>query len=282
MNLANYQPHGDVAVITLDYPPVNGLCLALRQQIVAALKRGYGDGSVKAIVLIGAGKGFCAGGDLNEVGTPAVFVEPAIAAHILPLIESANKPVIAAIHGFAMGGGLEIALTCHYRISKPDALIALPEVKVGLIPPSGTQRLPRLIGLEAALDFIVSAERVKAQNFAGTPLFDQLVEGDLLAAALALAHQVVNEQRPLALVRHRSIIHGDPESFLRSAMEKVKMGPGPFPAVEKAVEALAAAALSKSFDEGMTIAKKLHDDLQQLPETRALSAGFLASRGEKK
>jgi 3-hydroxyacyl-CoA dehydrogenase len=278
MNPAHYELHGDIAVITFDNPPVNGLSLPLRQQIVACLKQAYDDERIKAIVLTGAGKGFCAGGDLKEIGTPAVFIEPAIAAHILPFIEAANKPVIAAIHGFAMGGGLEIALTCHYRISTPEAMIALPEVRVGLIPPSGSQRLPRLIGLEAALDFIVSAERVKAETFAATPLFDRLIGGDVLEAALAFAREMVAEGRPLALVRDRPVACADPDAFLAAAMARVKAQAGGYPAPLKAVEALAAAARAKSFDEGMAIAKKLHDELQSSPEAKALRDSFVAER----
>lgn len=282
MNPAHYDACDGIAVITFDNPPVNGLRLDLRRQIVAYLKQAYDDPGIKAIIMTGAGKGFCAGGDLREIGTPDVFTEPAIARHILPFIESAKKPVIAAIHGFALGGGLEIALTCHYRVSAPDAIVGLTEVRLGLIPPSGSQRLPRLIGLEKALDFIVAAERVKAESLADTRLFDRLVEGPLLDAALAFARQVVAESRPLRLVRDLPIEHPDLDGFIARAMERVKAEAGPWPAPPKAVEALAAAARAKSFDEGMAIAQRLHDELQHAPETKLLRDSFVAERRQQR
>lgn len=154
---AMYHLEHDVAVITLDHPPVNGLCHATRIGIMNALNRALDDASVKAIVVTGAGNAFSGGADIREFGTPAAFAEPSLAT-VIGAIEASAKPVVAAIHSVAMGGGLELALGCHYRLATRDAKIALPEVNLGLLPGAGgTQRLPRAIGLEAALNMIVRA-----------------------------------------------------------------------------------------------------------------------------
>ena len=140
---ADYKVHGDVAVITLNNPPVNGLGLATRVAIAEGLNRADTDAAVKAIVITGAGKAFSGGADIKEFGSPKSLQEPNLLSVILA-IENASKPVIAAVHSVAMGGGLELALGCHYRIAAPGASVALPEVKLGLIPGAGgTQRLPR-------------------------------------------------------------------------------------------------------------------------------------------
>src|SRR5436190_2068911 len=166
---------------------------------------------VAAIVLIGAGNACSGGADIREFGTPKVMVEPTLRT-VLKAIEGSTKPVIAAIHAVAMGGGLELALACHYRVANPGAQIALPEVKLGLLPGAGgTQRLPRVVGLETALNMIVSGAPVSSEKLGPGPspqsgargdvLFDEIVEGDLLAGAQAFARKVVAEKRPLKRVR---------------------------------------------------------------------------------
>ena len=184
-----YQLHGEVAVITLDNPPMNGFSHALRTQIVAGVEQAEADPGVKAIVLIGSARVFSSGADIREFGTPKMLAEPTLRTAI-SVVESATKPVIAAIGGICMGGGLELALGCHFRVVAPRTQVALPEVKLGLLPGAGgTQRLPRLIGLEYALNMIVSGETVPSDQFRGTPLFDEFIEGDLLEGALAFAAQ---------------------------------------------------------------------------------------------
>ncbi|MFM1980397.1 MAG: hypothetical protein RLZ68_1662, partial [Pseudomonadota bacterium] len=174
---AHYQAHGDIAVITLDNPPVNGLGLATRQGITDGLALANADTAVKAIVITGAGKAFSGGADIKEFGSPKALQEPNLLSVILA-IENSAKPVVAALHTVAMGGGLELALGCHYRIAAPGTNIALPEVKLGLIPGAGgTQRLPRALGVEPALNMIVSGEPVKSEMLAMVPgqkLFDKL------------------------------------------------------------------------------------------------------------
>ncbi|HTE95703.1 MAG TPA: enoyl-CoA hydratase/isomerase family protein, partial [Bradyrhizobium sp.] len=156
MSTAIYELHGQVAVITMNNPPVNGLGFDLRRDIVEGLARAEADVNVKAVVLIGSARAFSGGADIREFGSPKASAEPNLNT-VIRILESAKKPVVAAIGGACMGGGLELAMGCHYRVAVKGAQIALPEVKLGLMPGAGgTQRLPRLIGVEAALNMIVS------------------------------------------------------------------------------------------------------------------------------
>src|SRR4030042_81935 len=184
---ADYEVGGDIAVITMNNPPVNGLGLATRSGIFDGLKKAFADGAVKAVVITGAGKAFSGGADIKEFNTPKSFAEPNLLT-VIEAIEAADKPVVAAVHSVAMGGGLELALGFHYRVAGPGAAIALPEVKLGLLPGAGgTQRLPRAVGVEPALNMIVTGNPTPPEKFAGTGLFDRMIEGDLLAGALAFA-----------------------------------------------------------------------------------------------
>ena len=174
---AEYKVHGDVAVITMNNPPVNGLGYATRVAITQGVDQANADPAVKAIVLTGAGKAFSGGADIKEFGSMKATQDPNLLSVILTC-ENSAKPIVAAIHSVAMGGGLELALGCHYRIAAPGANIALPEVKLGLIPGAGgTQRLPRVLGIEPALNLIVSGEPVKSEMLAQLPgqkLFDKM------------------------------------------------------------------------------------------------------------
>ncbi len=153
---ATYEVRGDVAVITMDNPPVNGLGYSTRVGITEGLAKALADTAVSAVVITGAGKAFSGGADIREFGSPKALAEPNLLSVILAL-EASTKPIVAAIHSVAMGGGLELALGCHYRVASPGAQIALPEVKIGLIPGAGgTQRLPRVLGVETARNMIVS------------------------------------------------------------------------------------------------------------------------------
>ena len=165
MSEARYEQRGDVAVITMDNPPVNGLGYELRRGILEGLRRAMADDSVAAVVLTGAGKAFSGGADIREFNTPKAMMEPNLHT-VIRALEAATKPVVAAVHTVCMGGGLELALGCHFRVAAPGAQIALPEVKLGLLPGAGgTQRLPRVIGLEQALNMIVSGTPVKSEKF---------------------------------------------------------------------------------------------------------------------
>src|ERR1700722_8287598 len=177
---ALYTVRGSVAVIELNNPPVNGLSLALRETIVDLMVRALADSQVRAILLMGSERAFSGGADVREFGTPRALQEPNLRT-VIQVIEDSSKPVIAAIAGACMGGGLELALGCHFRLAKPDALIALPEVKLGILPGAGgTQRLPRAVGVAIALQMIVSGETSRAEDLGRTALFDDIVTGDLL------------------------------------------------------------------------------------------------------
>ncbi|MFT6591462.1 MAG: 3-hydroxyacyl-CoA dehydrogenase, partial [Rhodoferax sp.] len=208
---AQYQVQGDIAVITLNNPPVNGLGLATRLAITDGLAKANADQAVQAIVLCGAGSAFSGGADIKEFGSPKALQEPNLLSVILAL-ENSAKPVIAAVHSVCMGGGLELALGCHYRLAAPGCSVALPEVKLGLIPGAGgTQRLPRVLGVEAALNMIVSGEPVKSEMLAQLPgqkLFDTIATSaeTLTEEALAFARSMATV-RPLPLVRNLPCKH---------------------------------------------------------------------------
>ena len=281
MSATSYTVKGAVAVITMENPPVNGLGHELRSGLVAGIDRARADGAVKAIVLVGAGKGFSGGADIREFGTPKANAEPTLHA-VIRAVEQSRKPVVAAIHGVAMGGGLELALACHYRVAVAKAQIALPEVKLGILPGAGgTQRLPRLVGLETALNMIVSGTAVPAEQLKGTALFDALLEGDLLQGALAFAEKVVAEKRPLKLVRDLPIDDPNAQGVLQSACDAVKATAKNYPAPLKCVEAVAA-AVSKPFEEGLRVERDLFVQLMQTSESKALRHAFFAERAASK
>lgn len=187
---AQYKVHGNVAVITLDNPPVNGLGFATRLAITDGLDKANADAAVTSIVLTGAGKAFSGGADIKEFGSPKALQEPNLLSVILA-VENSIKPVVAAMHSVAMGGGLELALGCHYRIAVPGCNVALPEVKLGLIPGAGgTQRLPRVLGVEVALNMMVSGGPIKSEMLAQLPgqkLFDKMADSPELLMEDALA-----------------------------------------------------------------------------------------------
>jgi 3-hydroxyacyl-CoA dehydrogenase len=286
---AEYQVHGDIALITLNNPPVNGLGLATRQAITAGLEQAQADPAIKAVVLTGAGKAFSGGADIREFGTPKALTEPNLLSVILAA-ENCRKPVVAAIHSVAMGGGLELALGCHYRIAAPGATIALPEVKLGLIPGAGgTQRLPRVLGVEAALNMIVSGEPVKSELLAQLPgqkLFDKMASSReaLTEEAIAFAREVAAKHADgsaLPLVRHLPCKHKDGDAYFQFARNMVKGMAKNFPAPAKCVDAVEAATRLK-FDEGMRTEREMFINLMWTPECRALRHLFTAERAASK
>ena len=280
MGGAEYQARGAVALITLDNPPVNGLGHALRRGLVDGLDRAAADPAVQAVVLVGAGKGFSGGADIKEFGTPKMTAEPSLHT-VIRVVEASPKPVVAALHGVAMGGGLELALACHYRVAARGAQVALPEVKLGLLPGAGgTQRLPRAVGLETALNMIVSGTTVPAVQLEGTRLFDAIVDGDLVEKAAAFA-ETVAARRPLPRLRDLPVRHPNAEGFLavaRGAVASVSKG---YPAPLKCVEALAAAA-SQPFEEGLRTERDLFLALLGTTESSALRHAFFAERAAAK
>ncbi|WP_322033889.1 3-hydroxyacyl-CoA dehydrogenase NAD-binding domain-containing protein [Paraburkholderia sp. J76] len=277
---AQYQVRDGVAVITLDNPPVNGLGHSTRVGILNGLSQALDDAAVKAIVLTGAGRAFSGGADIREFGTPMALQEPSLHT-VIASIEAAAKLVVAALHSVAMGGGLELAMGCHYRVAARGTQIALPEVNLGLLPGAGgTQRLPRAIGLEAALNMIVSGNTVKAESLAGTRLFDEVVEADVLDAAVRLAQRVANEKSVHPRLRDLRVEHANAEAWLGFARTTVAANAGPFPAPARCVDAVAASL--KPFEQGIEVEREAFMSLLGTAEARALRHAFLGERAASK
>src|SRR6201981_2766179 len=197
----DFRRDGEIAVVTVDTPPVNALKHEGRAGLAEALRQAGEDGAVKAVVIACAGRTFFAGADITEFGklpqTPSLH-------DVIAAIEAMPKPVVAALHGTALGGGFGVALALHFRVAAPGARVGLPEVKLGLLPGAGgTQRLPRLVGPEKALKMIVTGDPIGASEALSDGIIDEIVQGDLRASAVAFARRVVAESRPLRLVRDR-------------------------------------------------------------------------------
>jgi enoyl-CoA hydratase len=252
-----------IAFITLCHPPVNSFSLGLRRALLAALEHVARTPSAEAIVLSGEGRGFSAGGDIREFGTPDVLAEPRLTLHLHPYIEGLDKPVVVALHGFAIGGGFETAMVCHGRVACGDTRISLPEVKLGVIPLSGTQRLPRLIGMDAAIDMILSAHTRHARDFNGTPMFDRIVGAadiaDSREAACAVAREILARGKPYPLVRNRNVISEAPGPVLAAA--RVRLLQSRAGAAQLgALEAIAATQL-QDFEAGLRAANAICERL---------------------
>ncbi len=274
---------GAVAVLVMDNPPVNGLGHALRSGIIDAIDAAMANADVRAVVLTGSATAFSGGADVREFGTPRSGQAPTLLA-VVAAVEDAAKPVVAAIAGNCLGGGLELAMACHYRVALAKASLGLPEVKLGLLPgASGTQRLPRLVGLQTALNMVVYGAPVAAARLEGTALLDQVVAGDdmeaLLSAACALAEKVADRSPPK--VRDRKVDKTDADAFLGFARNTVAATSKNFPAPLKCVQAVSG-AVKLSWAEGMKQERELFLGLMQTPESRALRHVFAAERAATK
>jgi 3-hydroxyacyl-CoA dehydrogenase len=272
----DYRVDCAVAVISFTNPPVNGLSHAVRAGIFAALERAHTDPSVRVIVLTGTRGLFSAGADIREFGTAASTADPTL-RQLIDLVETSANPVIAAIAGTCLGGGLELALAAHYRVASAEAKLGLPEVKLGLLPGAGgTQRLPRLVGVETAIDMIVSGEPVPASALANTALLDRVVDDDPLARAVELAASAeVTTRRP---PRTRDIPLDQPNlvTLCEAARARLTRERPPLPAPMRAVDAIEAAG--KPFDEGLAIERRAFLELMETPESKALRHAFFAER----
>jgi len=283
---AEYKVHGDIAVITMTNPPVNGLGYSTRVGITDGLAKALADDAVKAIVLTGAGKAFSGGADIKEFGTPKALQDPNLLSVILAL-EASTKPIVAAVHSVCMGGGLELALGCHYRVVAPGTNVALPEVKLGLIPGAGgTQRLPRVLGVEAALNMIVSGQAVKSELLASAPgqkLFDKLAASpeSVFDEAVEFAKSVAAKGGDLPLVRNLPCKHPQGDAYFQFAKNMVGGMSKNFPAPLKCVEAVQAATQLK-FDAGMAKEREIFIALMTTPESSALRHLFMAERAASK
>jgi 3-hydroxyacyl-CoA dehydrogenase len=278
-NVVSTAREGAVAVLTLQSGPVNALGTALRQGILAAVEAAEADPAVKAIVLIGGGRMFSAGADITEFGKPQSGIG---LPDLLNRIEAAGKPVVAAIHGNALGGGLETALACHYRVAVPSAKVGLPEVKLGILPGAGgTQRLPRVVGPRKALDVIVGGSPIGAKAAAGMGLIDELAPEDgLRAHAVAFAERVVAEGRPLTKIRDRDdkIAEGrdDPGLFAAFREENARKTRG-FEAPAACIACIEAAC-RLPFDEGLAFERAEFQKLVSGTQSAAQRYVFFAER----
>ena len=278
-DVVSYAVEGPVAVITVNSPPVNALSTAVRQGIAGAVQTAIGDSEARAILLICEGRTFFAGAEISELSKPPV--EPSL-RNLQLIVENATKPVIAAIHGTALGGGLELAMVAHYRIAVPSAKVGLPEVNLGLLPGAGgTQRLPRIVGVEKALDLITSGAPIGAKAATEMGLIDELAaEGDLRADAIAFARRVLEEGRPLRKVRDRTDkldeARGKPEIFANFRKANAKKFRG-FKAPEHIIRCIET-TLEKPFHEGMVYERQLFNALQEDSQSAAQRHVFFAER----
>ncbi|MBJ9663096.1 3-hydroxyacyl-CoA dehydrogenase NAD-binding domain-containing protein [Burkholderia gladioli] len=277
----DYTTRDGVAVITLNNPPVNGLGYSTRAGVMDGLDRALQDRAVTAIVLTGAGRAFSGGADITEFNTPKALQEPSLHT-LIAAVEASAKPVVAAVHSVVMGGGLELALGAHYRIAAPGTQVALPEVKIGLLPGAGgTQRLPRALGLETALNMTVSGAAVPSEQLAKSGLFDEMAEGDLLEAAVALARRVGAKAGPHPRVRDRKIEHPNAAGFIQFARNSARAAAPQYPAPHKCIDAIEAGVL-KGFDQGLIDEREGFVALVQTPESRALRHAFFGERAASK
>ncbi len=282
---AHYQKEQNLAIITLDNPPVNGLGLSTRIGITDGLAKALADREVQAIVITGAGNAFSGGADIREFGSPKALQEPNLLS-VIKALENSSKPIVAAIHSVVMGGGLELALGCHYRMAASGTKVALPEVKLGLIPGAGgTQRLPRVIGVEPALNMIVSGEAIPAEKLAllpGQQLFQKMATSPeaLLAEAKAFAQEIASV-RPLPMVRDLPCKHPLGDAYFQFARNMVKGMAKNLPAPLQCVAAVEAATKNK-LDAGLDIEREIFINLMWTSESRALRHIFMADRATAK
>lgn len=269
--------HGDVLVVTIDNPPVNALGAAVRQGLLAAMQQAQADAAVAAVLLVGAGKAFIAGADIREFGKPPV---PPALPEVCRAIEGSDKPVVAVLHGAALGGGLEVAMSAHYRLALPAATLGLPEVNLGLLPGSGgTQRAPRLMGVQAATALMLSGQHLKAQAALQAGLVDKLVEGaDAQAAGLAYVRELLAAKAPVR--RTRDLAIAEPQAALawleEQKAETAKKARGLFSPL-KIIECVQA-ALQLPFDEGLARERALFIECLDSPQRAGLIHAFFAER----
>ena len=273
--------HGDVLIVLSNNPPVNALGAAVRQGLVAAIEEAEADDGVKAVVIACEGQTFFAGADVSEFGTPKAFEQPML-PQVVDIIEGCSKPVVAAIHGTALGGGLEVALSCHYRVAVPSAKLGTPEVKLGLLPGAGgTQRLPRVAGVRKALEMCATGNPIGAKEGFDCGLVDRLVEGELIPHAVGYAEEV-RDVRPLpkSSERQDKLNECNPETFETFAKENARKFRG-FDAPMKNIEAVKMAC-EKPYSEGVLDERKLFMELMSGTQAKAQQYFFFAERKANK
>jgi 3-hydroxyacyl-CoA dehydrogenase len=279
---AAYSVRDGIAVISMNNPPVNGLGSVLRPALMDGIKKAGADAAVKALVIIGSAKAFSGGADIREFNTPKMNVPPSL-PEINDAQDAFGKPMIAAIGGFALGGGLELALGCHYRVALPKSQLGLPEVKLGILPGSGgTQRLPRVVGAAEAIKMMTSGNSVPAEKALSLGLVDEIVQGDLLEGALAYAKKLVADGKGPRRIRDMKVkVDGEPKAFFEKARAEVGKASRGYPAPLEIV-ACVEAAVSKPFDEGRAEERKRFQFLVEGAESKALRHMFFAERQTSK
>lgn len=273
----HYELQRGVACITLQQPPVNALSLAVRQQLLAALRRAAADPHVVAVVLRGSGRGFSAGADIREFGTLQLTATPSLIWDVHPAIEHLSKPVVAAVHGMAIGGGLETALACHLRVAVANTLVALPEVSLGVIPLVATQRLPRLLPLQRVIDLILTGSRHTAGELSATALFDEIVADpvNLESRALELALHAAGSGQAPARVCERSFTESNRKQVLHAALEDLAGQENAF-VRRAALEAIEHAVTAPDFTTGLERANVILQGLLSSSAAREAAQRFLA------
>lgn len=267
-----------IAILTIDNPPVNALSVSVRSGLSEAMKRVSGDAQVQAVVITCAGRTFISGADIREFGQP--FQPPGL-PEVIDQIESCTKPVIAAIHGFALGGGLEVALGCHFRVAAKGTKLGLPEVKLGLLPGAGgTQRLPRAVGPDLAVKMIVSGEPILAEEALRNGLIEEIIDGSPAAAGEAFARKVIAERRPIRRLRNDDAklvaARADRSIFTKAAAAANKKNRG----LEAPVAAAEAVSwsLEVPFDEALTREFDTFLRLMNGSQSKAQRHAFFAER----
>lgn len=277
-----FRHDGEVAVVTMANPPVNALGHAVRKGLVEALDRVGDEATIRAVVLAGSGRGFSGGADITEFGKPA---NPPSLSEVIDKVEAFDRPVVAAIHGIALGGGLELALGCHFRVAATGARLGLPEVKLGLLPGAGgTQRLPRLIGPEDALKLIASGDPMSARDALEQGLIDAIAEGDVVDRAVEFARQVLAEGRvavPTSAREDRiSATRADPSAFEEIAAATLKRARG-FEAPKACVESVRN-SFTRPVDEALERERELFRTLRDGDQSKAQRHLFFAERAAAK
>ena len=278
----SYSVRDGIAVIAMNNPPVNGLGSVLRPGIVEGMKKAEADPAVKALVIIGSAKAFSGGADIREFNTPKSSMSPTL-PEINDAQDNFKKPMVAAIGGFALGGGLELALGCHYRVAAPKTLLGLPEVKLGILPGSGgTQRLPRVVGAAEAVRMMTTGNPVPAEKGLQVGLVDEVVQGDLLEGAIAFAKKLIAEGKGPRRIRDLSVkVDGDPTAFFEAARTEVGKASRGYPAPLEIV-ACVEAAVNLPFDDGRKEERRRFAGLVEGNESKALRHMFFAERQTSK
>ena len=282
--VVSYEVRGSIGLIQINNPPVNALSVnkGVLQGLLDAIKSGDHDPQVNAFLLIGGGKKFSGGADISEFGKPKA---PGMAtlSDLLDYMDTVTKPIVAALSGPTMGGGFELSLTCHYRLASKEAIVGLPEVKLGILPGAGgTQRLPRIIGAEQALELITSGAFISAEKAKSLGIVNEIIDGELLEGSIKWIKRALRSELPVARVSERSVkTNADPEAFITEARAVAENKWRGYPAPLRIVNCIDA-AINKSFKEGMKIERENIEALIPTDESKSLRHLFFAERRANK